>query len=88
MKFLEKISILNEEIKSKIVELIEVHGVESEFNNEKVIKVKDEQMFNLDGDGYLVEISKDNLIDSSGYNYSYECLSLEMLAEIIDSFEN
>lgn len=60
-------------------------GVESKNISGKVLKVKDEQMFNLDGGRWLVEISEDVLIDNNGYTYHHSVLEIEKLCEVIDN---
>ena len=59
-------------------------GVESEHRSEKVLKVKDDQMFNLEGGRYLVEITPTELIDNNGYSYDHSSLELEQLCEAVD----
>jgi len=60
-------------------------GVKSEYRSDTVLKVKDDQCFNLDGGRYLVEISETDLIDNGGYSYNYSCLTLEQLCEAVDN---
>jgi hypothetical protein len=78
---------LSREVNRKITTLIAKHGVESAFQNEKVLKVTQERLqFTLDGSHYLTEISNEELIDQSGYTYSYDVLTLEQLCELVDFF--
>jgi hypothetical protein len=57
----------------------------SEHSNTIVIKIKDENIqFNLSGNRYLTEISHNNLIDESGYEYGFDVLSLDELCQIAD----
>jgi len=60
-------------------------GVKSEHSSETVLKVKDDQSFNLDGGRYLTEISATDLIDNCGYSYDYSCITLEELCEAVDN---
>ncbi len=86
-KFQNKYKALVEEVADKIYDLIEKKGKESKHRNEKVLHIKsDDLQFNLDGRRYLVEISKNELIDNQGYSYNHSVLTLEQLCEIIDSF--
>lgn len=79
-----KLDTLWEQMRASLIKKIKEIGVESKDYNFKVIKVDDERAFNLDGDKYLVEIGKDNLIDNEGYLYSYGQLDHEQLAELTD----
>lgn len=81
----KKLDSLKEEIAQKINRLLEKKGKESKFQNKKVLKVKDEQQFNLDGGCYLIEISADELIDNNGYVYNHSFLTIEQWCAIIDS---
>jgi len=85
IKLLEKYQNLEIALKIRIRALIIDKGVESEHNSEKVLKVKDENMFNLDGGRYLTEISAKCLIDNDGYNYDYSVLRIEELCEAVDN---
>jgi len=60
-------------------------GVGSEHRSEKVLKVKDDQMFNLEGGRFLTEITPTELIDNEGYSYDHSSLELEQLCEAIDN---
>ncbi len=69
----------------KLEALIWEKGVESKHNNSKVLRVPDEQAFNLDGNRYLTEITPSELIDDKGYTYNLEVLNLEQLCEVVDA---
>lgn len=84
--FQNKYKALEKEVANKIQDLINKKGKESKHRSEKVLKVKDDQQFNLLGGRYLTEISTNDLIDNHGYSYQYHCLTLEQLCEIVDSF--
>ena len=77
---------LEQELQEEITRLIDKKGKASKTRSCSVLKVKSDQQFNLDGGRYLVEISKSELIDNSGYGYHFSCLTLEQLCEIVDSF--
>ena len=78
---------LEQEVSEKIAELIRKKGVEGKHRgaSEKVLKVKGDQQFNLDGDRYLTEITNTELLDNEGYAYNHSCLTLEQLCEVVDS---
>lgn len=85
-RFQNKHKKLEQEVNARLRYLVEKRGKKSEFSSEKSLKIKeDEMMFNMDGGRYLVEITADRLVDSSGYRYSYDCLSLEQLCKIADN---
>lgn len=80
---------LEQELQEEITKLIDKKGKASKtrtWQSGSVLKVKSDQQFNLDGGRYLVEISKSELVDNSGYGYHFSCLTLEQLCEIVDSF--
>lgn len=86
-KYQDKYKKLEQEISAKIEALIEKKGVESEFSNTQVLKIKDEQQYNLEGcNTYAVELAVGSFIAHNGYPYSHSVLSLEKLCEIVDSF--
>ena len=74
-------------VSNKIAKAIKARGVKSEHRSDLVIKVKDDQMFNLDGGRYLTEITEDELIDDGGYSYHHSVLTLEQLCEIADNLK-
>ena len=86
-EFKIKHNILEQEVANKIDKLIQKKGVKSKHRgeSEKVLKVKGDQQFNLDGGRYLTEITKTELIDNSGYSYQHSCLTLDELCEVVDS---
>lgn len=84
--FQNKYKALVEDVADKIYDLIEKKGKESKHRNEKVLRIKEDQQFNLDGGRWLVEMTGSELIDNKGYSYQHECLTLEQLCEIVDSF--
>ena len=86
----DKYKALVKEVEQKIVDLIKTKGEESKFNNERVLKIKDKQAFNLDNGRWLTEIIKDafsiSIADNHGYTYDSSVLTLDQLCEIVDSF--
>lgn len=75
---------LEKEVSQKINSIVEKKGKEG-THARQVVKIKDDQQFNLDGGRYLVEISHNQLLDNNGYGYQFSCLTLEQLCEIVDS---
>ena len=46
--------------------------------------IDDEFMLNLEGGRYLTEITSEELIDNSGYQYNYSVLETEQLLKLFD----
>lgn len=89
MKLEEKFKALWKEVFITLVEIIDEKGKESEYNNEKVLKVENEDLqFNLELNNghYIEEISKNHLISNYGYEYNFECIELENLCKILDYY--
>lgn len=83
----DKYTQFEQELASEIEVLIKKKGIESEFKNAKVLKLKDEHQYNLEGcDTYAVELEVGTFIGHNGHAYSHSVLSLEKLCEIVDSF--
>lgn len=86
-KFTNKYRSLSQEVRSRVEQLIDKKGVESDNISGRVLKVKnDDLQFNLAGGRYLTEIGREVLIDNSGYQYGFDVLTLEELCEVVDSF--
>ena len=66
---------LESKVRERLARLIAKKGIESEYRSDMVLKVKEEQMFNLDGGRYLTEISARELIDNDGHSYNLSCLT-------------
>lgn len=81
----DKLKALEIAIRLRLACKIMDKGVESEHRSEKVLKVKDAQMFNIDGGRWLTEISTTELIDNNGYSYDFSILSIQQLCEAIDN---
>lgn len=84
-RFQNKYTKLEQEVNARLRYLVNKRGKKSEVSSELSLKVKEDQMYNLDGGRYLVEITTDRLVDNSGYRYSFDCLSIEKLCEIADN---
>jgi hypothetical protein len=82
---LEKYNALQIASRIRISALIMERGVESKHSSEKVLKIKDDQQFNLEGGRYAVEITPTLLIDNEGYQYSHDSLRIEEICEIVDN---
>jgi hypothetical protein len=82
-----KLEEFNNSVKEKIEALLETKGVQSKFNNSRLVLLihDDNAMFNLDSRRYLVEIGADRLIDNEGYEYDHSVLNLEDLCIAVDS---
>jgi hypothetical protein len=79
MKLEEKYKQLWKEVFTTLDRLIEEKGKKSEYNNEKVLKVENEDLqFNLELNNghYVEEISKNHLISNYGDEYNFECIEL------------
>lgn len=87
MKLEEKYKQLWKEVFINLDKLIEEKGKESEYNNEKVLKIENEDLqFNLGAYHYLKEISKNFLISNYGYEYHFDNIELENLCKILDYY--
>jgi len=89
MTFTGQLSIIIDEAKAKLSDLVRLHGEEFKFRNEKVIRLKwddDSVAFNLEGGRYLQEISVNELIDNRGYGYSANAMDVEKFLELVDYF--
>ncbi len=87
MTFQKRLEQLINDAENTIKTLIQTEGVKSEFSYGLVLKIEDENlMFNLGSSRYLIEISEKELIDNSGYTYSYGVLQPEQFMELVDYF--
>ncbi len=85
-KWQNKYKKVEQEAHARLRYLVSKRGVKSEHSGELCLKIKeDKMMFNLEGGRYLVEVTADRLIDSSGYRYSLDNISLEQLCQILDN---
>lgn len=85
-KLTKKLETLNQEIVQQIIELIEMKGVKSKHSSDMVLSIQDEeQMHNIEGGRYLVELNSKVLIDNEGYRYNLEVLEIDKLCEVVDS---
>jgi hypothetical protein len=85
--FKQKYQELYSEVYEQLNHLVNTKGKKSEFRSTKALKVKDAVAFNLDGGRYLKEVISGELIDNEGYSYSFWCLTLEQMCELVDSFK-
>ena len=69
-----------------VKDAIFLKGEESKEFSEKVLKPDNEFMFNLEGVGspYVTEVAEDKLICNYGHTYSYDCLGIDELCQLID----
>jgi hypothetical protein len=85
-RYQKKYEDLAYDVKNKIKAMVEKKGKESEHSNIKVLKLKDEQKFNVgDRGSYIIEIGEEVLIDINGGQYHFQVLTLEQLCEIADN---
>lgn len=83
--FTEKLEELRMDAEKSIEKAIKKRGVESDWLHETVIKIEEVEFnFNMDGHRYLAEISHAKLIDSSGYDYSWEMLDDSEICKLAD----
>lgn len=76
---------VNKRIEKTIKRKLKTKGVKSEFRNDIVLKIKDDNlMFNLEGGRYLVELTETELIDNEGYSYNLRCLDIGKLCEVVE----
>lgn len=82
----KKLETLNQEMVQQIIELIRIKGVKSKHTSDIVLSIQDEeQMHNLEGGRWLVELNSEVLIDNRGYQYNLEVLDIDKLCEVVDS---
>jgi len=84
-KLIDKFKSLEIALKIKLRAKILDKGTVSKYNSERVLKVKDDQMFNLKDGRYLTEISPTSLNDNEGYSYDFSVLRIEELCEAVDN---
>jgi len=85
-KLTEKLEELNQAIVQRIIDLIATKGLKSEHTGDFVLIIQDEeQMHNIEGGRWLIEITPTGLIDNEGYSYGHDSISIENLCLAIDS---
>lgn len=82
-----KLEKLGKEVMTTISDLLGKKGVNSRFDSTLLVLVihNEDAMFNLGSRNYIVEISKDKLIDNNGYLHDFSSISLEDLCITVDS---
>ena len=71
---------------AEVFNIIDEKGVDSEHvGHTKCLRVEEEEFnFNLEGGRYLTEITREELIDNSGYHYNFFVLDTEDLINLLD----
>lgn len=83
--FTEKFEYLIDEIKGKLIDLIEKHKIEQNYSSSYCLPIKNENfMFNLEGGRYVVEVTSSQLINNQGYIYDHSQLEIEQYIKLID----
>lgn len=89
MTYTGQLSIIVDQAKATLSDLVREHGTESKFRNDLVLNCniipKD---YSLDNGRYLQEISVNELIDNQGYGYSASVLDIEDFFAIVDFYVN
>lgn len=85
--FTEQVEALQSAISNHIETLLRTEkGKQSQWSSDLVLVVKDEDnLFALDKDRYLSEVTADELIDHRGYRYAHTRLRLEDLCTVVDN---
>ena len=86
MTYKEKLNNLFHKAYDTIFTLIDFsEDFSKHMHNTQCLKITDEEfMFNLDGGRYLTEITRNELVDNSGYTYSFYELEYENLMLVTD----
>ena len=85
MSFTEQLNNLFETVSLSIINRVRTIGKESQFSDNKVIEIQDEEFqFNLGGSAYLVEVSERFLINNEGMEHHYSLLEYEELFALAD----
>lgn len=85
MGYENKVLQLEQSIHDALQAAVLKYGKESQFCGEPVLKVPyGDYSFNLQGNRYLAEVGRDNLIDNTGNTYYYSVLSLDQIAAVAD----
>lgn len=76
---------LRQKLIEKIQSKIDKKGVESQFENSRVLKLKTHHIEGDPSPRGIKELSHNYMLDSSGYHYEYATLSVENLAWLVDT---
>jgi hypothetical protein len=89
-KFESKAVGLHEEITSSLSELVSIFGVKSEFSDERILKIDDDDMkLQIHKSSmYLVELNSESYFDNSGEEYSFSTIGIVELSMLVDYFES
>ena len=82
----QKVENLIQEALATVFSIIDKKGVDSEHKGHtKCLRVEEEEFnFNLEGGRYLTEITREEIIDNSGYHYNFVVLDTEELINLLD----
>jgi hypothetical protein len=87
--YTEKLETLYNEMVAIIIENIQEKGVESKhIEGIKVMIVDNVRSFELVKGLWLDEVSEEGIIDNQGYEYNFDRISLEELADLADYLDN
>jgi len=85
MNYHQKLEDLVQEGFIAVFELIKSKGVECKYSHEKCLQIcLEAYQFNFKQGEYLTEITSDNLISNTGYQYSLFHFSTDKLCQLID----
>lgn len=87
MSFKSRIEeIVTEAVENRLVELVKLHGTESEMGHYNSLMIMDDDLkFNTESGRWIEEITETSLIDNCGYSYGfYGILDTEQLLSIVD----
>lgn len=79
----QKLDKFRNELEAKIIRKVKRQVRYSKHLTCKAILIKDANV-NLDGDRWLEEVTRTELVDNKGYSYQYGVLSIKDLCEVAD----
>ena len=88
MGYKTRIDDLEEELKIKIDELIDVYGTESQFTSETKCydcRYNEDLQFNLNCPAYLLELHENGIWSNDGQVYHYDTIATRDLCFIVDT---
>jgi hypothetical protein len=81
----ERLTELRGQMESDIYSKVKKYGGLSEMTNKKTIQIHEEKyQFNLTGDHYLAEVGMNEIIDQKGYEFGFDSLTIDQMAELTD----